>query len=189
MYILETNLLLITSVANTLPYSKGCLFILFFGFLCYAKAFKFIRSNVLIFLFIFITVGDGSKNIILFSSVTQLCPTLCNPMDCSTPGFPVRSPIPRAYSNSCPSSQWCHPTIWSSVIPFSYCLQSFPASGPFLMSWLFASGHQSIGASASASVLPMNIQDWFPLLLTGLISLQSKGLSRIFSNTKVQKHQ
>ena len=91
--------------------------------------------------------------------------------------------------NSCPLSQWCHPTISSSVIPFSSCLQSFQASGSFLMSQLFTSGGQSIGASASASVLPTNIQDWFPLGLTGLIALLSKGLSRVFSNTTVQKHQ
>ena len=84
------------------------------------------------------------------------------------------SPTPRAYSNSCPSSQWCHPTISSSVIPFSSCLQSFPASGSFQMSQFFESGGPSIGVSALASVLPMNIQDWFPLGLTGLISLQSK---------------
>ena len=103
--------------------------------------------------------------------------------------FPGASPSPRACSNSCPLSQWCHPTISSSVVPFSSCLQSFPASGSSLMSWLFASGGQSIGASVSASVLPMNIQDWFPLGLTGLISLQSKKLSRVFSNTTVQKHQ
>ena len=96
---------------------------------------------------------------------------------------------PRACSNSCPSSQWCHPTISSSVIPFSTCLQPFPASWPFLMSWPFASGGQSIGASASASVLPMNSQGWFPLRLTALISLQSQGLSRVFSNTRIQKHQ
>ena len=96
---------------------------------------------------------------------------------------------PRVCSNSCPLSQWCHPTISSSVLPFSSCLQSFPASGSFLMSWLFASGGQSIGASATATVLPMNIQGWFPLGWTGLISLQSKRLSRVFSNTTVQKHQ
>ena len=94
-----------------------------------------------------------------------------------------------ACSNSNALSQWCHPTIWSSVIPFSYCLQSFPASESFSMSWCFASGSQSIGASVSASVLPMNIQDWIPLGLTGLISLLSTGLSRVFSNTTVQKHQ
>ena len=94
-----------------------------------------------------------------------------------------------ACSNSCPSNQWCHPTISSSVIPFSSYLQSFPASGSFPMSQFFALGGQSIGASASASVLPMNIQDWFPLRWTGWISLQSKGLSRVFSNTTVQKHQ
>ena len=99
------------------------------------------------------------------------------------------SPTPRACSNSCPSSWWCHPTISSSVIPFSSCLQSFPASGSFPKSQFFASGGQRFAASASASVLPMNIQDWFPLGLTGLISLQSKGLSRVFSTSIVQKHQ
>ena len=95
------------------------------------------------------------------------------------------SPSSRVCSNSCPLSQWCHPTISSSVVPFSFCLQSFPASRPFLMSQLFTSSGQSIGASASASVLPMNIQGWFPLELTGWVSLQSKGLSRVFSSTTV----
>ena len=90
---------------------------------------------------------------------------------------------------SCPLSPWGHPTILSSVVPFSSCLQPFPASGSFPMCWLFASGGQSTGASASASVFPMNIQDWIPLGLTGLISLQSKGLSRVFSNTTVSTHQ
>ena len=99
------------------------------------------------------------------------------------------SPTPRAYSNSCPLSQWCHPTISSSVVPFSSCLQSFPASGSFPVSQFFASDGQSNGVSASASVLPMNIQDWFPLGLTGWISLQTKGLSRVFSSTTSQKHQ
>ena len=103
--------------------------------------------------------------------------------------LPCPSPIPRACSNACPSSQWCRPTISSSVIPFSCCLQSCPASGSFLMSQFFTSNGQSIGASASASVLLMNIQDKFPLQLTGWISLLSKGLSRLFSNTTVQKHQ
>ena len=96
--------------------------------------------------------------------------------------LPCPSPSPKACSNSCPLSWWCHPTILSSVIPFSSCLQSFPASGYFLMSPLFAWGGQSIGASASASVLPMNIQDWFPVGLTCWISLQSKGLSRVISS-------
>ena len=99
------------------------------------------------------------------------------------------SPIPGACSNSCPSSRWCHPTVSFSVVPFSSCLQSFPASGSFPMSPFFASGGQRIGVSAIVSVLPMNMQDWFPLGLTGWISLQSKGLSRVFSNTTVQKHQ
>ena len=96
--------------------------------------------------------------------------------------LPCPSSSPRASSNSCPLSGWCHPTILSSVVPFSFCLQSFPASGSFLMSQLFISGGQSIGTLASASVLSMNIQDWFPLGLTGLISLESKRLSRVFSN-------
>ena len=103
--------------------------------------------------------------------------------------LPCPSPTPGACLNSCPSSQWCLPTISSSVIPFSSCLQSFLASGSFPMSQFFTSGGQSIGASASASVLPRNIQDWLPLWLTGWISLHSKGLSRVFSNTTVQKHQ
>ena len=91
--------------------------------------------------------------------------------------------------NSCPLSRWCHPTISSSVVPFSACPQSFPASGSFQMSQLFTSGGQNIGVSDSTSVLPMNTQDWFPLGWTGWISLQSKGLSRVFFNTTVQKHQ
>ena len=102
---------------------------------------------------------------------------------------PCPSPTPGVHSDSRPSSQRCHPTISSSVIPFSSCLQSFPASGSFQMSQVFTSGDQSIGVSASASVLPMNIQGWFPLGLTGWISLQFKGLSRVFSNTTVQNHQ
>ena len=103
--------------------------------------------------------------------------------------LPCPSPTSGACSNSCPLSQWCHSTISSSVIPFSSCPQSFPASGSFPMSQFFTSDGQTIGASASASVLPMNIQNWFSLVLTGLISLQSKGLSRVPSNTTVQKYQ
>ena len=102
---------------------------------------------------------------------------------------PCPSPTPRVHPNLCPSSQWCHPAISSSVIPFSSCPQSLPASGYFPMSHRFAWGGQSIGVSASASVLPMNTQDWSPLEWTGWISLQSKGLSRVFSNTTVQTHQ
>ena len=108
-------------------------------------------------------------------------------LQCSRP--PCPSPTPGVYSKSCPSSQWCHLTISFSVVPFSSHLQSFPASESFQMSQLFASGGQSIGVSASASVLPMNIQDWYPLGWACLVSLQSKGLSRVFSNTTVQKHQ
>ena len=103
--------------------------------------------------------------------------------------LPSPSPIPGACWNSCPLSQWCHPNVSSSVIPLSSCLLSFPASGSLTMSHFFTSGYQSIGASTSASVFPMNFQNWFPLRLTGWISLKSKGLSRVFSNTTVQKHQ
>ena len=101
--------------------------------------------------------------------------------------LPCLSPSPGVCSSSYPLSRWCHPTISFSAIPFFSCLQSFPASGSFPVSWLFASGGQSIEASASASVLPMNVQGWFPLGLTGLISLQPKGLSRIFSSITVRK--
>ena len=126
---------------------------------------------------------------IQFSSDAQVCPTLCDPMDCSTPGVPVHHQLPRVYSNSCPLSRWCDPTISSSVIPLSSRLLSFPASGSFQISQFFTSAGQSIRVSASTSVLPMNIQDWCPLGWTGRISLLSKGLSRVFSKTTVQKHQ
>ena len=130
-------------------------------------------------------VSDGK---ISFSSVAQSCLAFCNPRDCSTPGFPVYHSPPELTQTHVhrvgDAIQPSHP-----VIPFSSCLQPFPASRSFPMSQFFASGSQSIGVSASTSVLPMNIQDWFPLGLTGWISLQSKGLSRVFSNTTVQKHQ
>ena len=102
---------------------------------------------------------------------------------------PCLPPTPWVYASSSPLNQWCHPTISSSVFPFSSHLQSFPESRSFPVSRLFPSGGQSIGVSASGSVLPTNIQGWFPLGLTGLISLQSKGLSTVFSTTAVQKHQ
>ena len=151
-----------------------------------------------------------------FSSVTQSCPTLCNPVDfswgisafyfsCSVQfshsvvsnslqphglqhaRLPCSSPTPRAYSNSCPLSRWSHPTISLFVIPFSSCPQSFPATESFPTSQFFESGGQRIGASAS--VLPMNIQEWFPLGWTGWISSLSKGLSRVLCSTTVQNHQ
>jgi len=121
-----------------------------------------------------------------FRQCTQSCPTLW-PRALQHARLPCPSPTPRACSNSCALSQWCHPTISSHVVPFS-CLQSCPASGSFPRSPFFASGGQNIGISTSASVLPMNIQDWFPLGWTGWISMQSKGLSRLF-NASVQKHQ
>jgi len=128
------------------------------------------------------------QRLLQFSSVAQSCPTLQSHESQHTRP-PCPSPTPGVYSDSCPLSQWCHPTISSSVISFASRLQSFPPSGSFQMSQFFASGGQSIGVSASASVLAMNTQDWSPLGWTGLISLQSKGLSRVFSNTTVQKHQ
>ena len=128
------------------------------------------------------------KQVILLSSFAQLCLTFCDPGDCNTPGFPdLRQLLKLGQTHV--QSQWCHPTISSSVVPFYSCLRSFPAWGSFPMSQFFATGGQSIGVSASASFLPINIQDWFPLRLNGLISMQSKGLSRVFSNTAVQKHQ
>ena len=124
-----------------------------------------------------------------FSSAQSLSRVYLRPHGLQHARLPYLSPTPVTCSNSCPLSRWCHPTISSSVIPFSSCLQSFPTSGSFPMSQFFASGGQSIRVSASASVVPMDIQDWFPLGWTGWLSLQSKGLSRVFSNTIVQKHQ
>ena len=126
-------------------------------------------------------------NILVISSVAQSCPIL-RPHEPQHTRPPCPSPAPGVYPNSCPLSQWCHLTISLSVIPFSW-LQSFLTPGSFQMSQLFASGGQNILVSASTSVLPMNTQDWFPLRWTDWISLQSKGLSRVFSNTTVQKHQ
>ena len=129
-------------------------------------------------------VGERSESRLIrldhFSSVTQLCLTL-QPHGLQHTRLSCPLPTSGTYSNSCPLSQWCHPTISSSVVSFSSCFQSFPASGAFPASQLFASGGQSVRASASASVLPMNIQDWFPLGLTGLISLQFERFSRVFS--------
>ena len=124
-----------------------------------------------------------------FSSVTQSCPTLCNTMDCSIASFPVHRQLPELPQTHVPwvsdAIQSCHPLPF----PFSSCLQSFPASGSFPVSQFFTEGGQSIGVSALASVLPMNIQDWFPLGWKGWISLESKGLARVYSNTTVQKRQ
>ena len=123
-----------------------------------------------------------------FNSVAQSCPTLW-PHESQHTRPPCLSSTPGVYSNLCPSSRWCHSAISSSVVPFSSCLQSLPASGSFPLSQLLAWGGQSTGVSASTSVLPMNTQDWFPLGWTGWMSLQSKGLSRVFPNTTVQEHQ
>ena len=128
----------------------------------------------------------------IFSSVQFSHSVVCKslwPHGLQHTRLPCPSPTPGGCSNSCPLSRWCHPTISSSVIPFSSCLQSCPASGSFQMNPFFASGSRRTGVSASESVLPMNIQDWFPLGWTGLIFLQSKGLSRVFSSITVQKHQ
>ena len=147
---------------------------------------------VYIYIYIYIYIYNDTYPIrsvsLVFSSVQSVSSVWLQPheMQHARPSCP--SLTSGACSNSCPSSRWCHPTISSSVIPFSAYLQSCPASGSFLMSQLVTSGGRSIGASASVSVLPMNIQDWFPSGLTGLISLQSKGFSRVFSNTILQKH-
>ena len=129
----------------------------------------------------------SGKNRVYFCSITQPCPTLCSPMDCNML-VSLSFHISGVCSYSCLLIQWWHPAILSSVAHFS-CPQSFPASGSFLMSWLFIPGGQSIRASALTSILPVNIKDWFPLGLIGLISLLSRGLSRVFSNSTVQKHQ
>ena len=138
----------------------------------------------LIFLRIYTKIDESQK----ISSVQSLSHVLLFATPWTTRP-PCPSPTARVHPNPCPSSWWCHPTILSSVVPFSSCLQSFPASGSFQMSQLFTSGGQSIGVSALASVHPMNTQDWSPLGWTGWISLQSEGLLRVFSNTTVQKHQ
>ena len=151
------------------------------------ECFAYVTKNTVVYMSIFYI-----SSVLSLSRVWLFAP--CTPSPHLRHGLeharlPCPSPNPEAYSNSCPLSQWCHPTISSSVIPFSSCLQSFPASGSFPVSQFFTSGGQTIGVSASASVLQMNMQDWFPLGLTSLVSLQSKGLSRVFSNTTVQKHQ
>ena len=125
--------------------------------------------------------------VLVLRSVAQSCHALC-PHELQHVRFSYPSPAPRVCSNSCTLSWWCHPTILSFVVPFSSCFQSFPTSGSFPMSQFFTSSGQSIGASALASVLPMNIQGWFPLGWTGWISLLCKGLSRVFSNTTVQMY-
>ena len=124
-----------------------------------------------------------------FSSVHSVVSDTLRPQGLQQTRPPCPSPTPGVDSKSCPLSQWCHPNISSSVVPFSSQLQSFPASGPFQKGQFFTSGGQSIGVSALASALPMNLQDWSPLGWTGWISLQSKGFSRVFSNTTTQKHQ
>ena len=127
-------------------------------------------------------------NTVQISSVAQSCPTLCGPMNRSTPGLPVHHQLSE-FTHSCPSSQWCHPAISSSIVPVSSCPQALPPSKSFTMSQLFAWGRQSTGAPALASFLPKKSQGWSPSEWTGWISLPSKGLSRVFSNTAVQKHQ
>ena len=135
------------------------------------------------------TSKDSAWGCFCYCSVSKSCLTLCGPMDSSMPGdFPILH-YPRISSNSCPVSQWCYLTISSSATLFSFCSQSFQPSVSFPMNCLFTLGGQSAGASASAAVLPMNIQGWFSLGFSGLISLQSKGPSRVFSSSTIRKHQ
>ena len=150
------------------------------SFLCILKI-NLTFLNVLIKSFCFETIKRFIKG--------TLCLILCDSRDYSTPVFSILLCLPEFAHDSCPLSWWCYPTISSSVVAFSTCPQSFPASGSFPVSWVFVSGSQSIGTSASGTVLPMNFQGWFPLGLTGLISLLSKGLSRVFSRTTIWKHQ
>ena len=131
---------------------------------------------------------NTTQQLVQFSPVPQSCPTLWL-IGLQHARIPCLSPTSGAHSNTCPLTRWCHPTFSSSIVPFSSCLQGFQASGSFPISQLFASGGQSIGVSASASGLSVNVYDWFPLGLTGWSSLQSKGLSRVFSNTINQRHQ
>ena len=138
--------------------------------------------------------GESVQTFLLLPSATKVqfssvMSSSLRPRESQHARPPCSSPTPRVHSDSHPSSRWCHPAISSSVIPFSSCPQSFPSSGPFPMSQLFAWGGQSTGVSALAAFLPKNIQGWSPSEWTGWISLQSKGLSRVFSNTTVQKHQ
>ena len=171
-------------------YSTANLFYITISYFIFLKTFMKIESYSVHFSFHFIF--HFHSNLFHQHSVQFSCTVMSNSLwphglQHARPSCP--SPTPRGYWNSCPLSRWCHPAISSSVVPFCSCLQSFPASGSFQMSQFCASSGQSFGASASTSVLPMNIQDWFSLRLTGWISLHSKGLSRVFSNTIVQKHQ
>ena len=176
-----------------------CNFVVVWTFFPIALLWDWIRclkyftiKRVIILTWVILTISTRASLVAHFCSV-QFSHSVVS--DCLQPHEPQHaqppcpSPTPRVYPNSCPLSQWCHPTISSSVIPFFSCPQSFPASGSFQMSQLFASGGQSIGVSASTSVLPVNTQDWSPLGWTVWISFQSKVLSRVFFNTTVQKHQ
>ena len=135
------------------------------------------------------TAQNAHPSLIFLITSVQSCPTLCDPIDCSMPGFPIYHQHPEPTQTTCSLCHWCHPNISSSVVLFSSHLQSFPASGSFQISQFFPSGGQSIEVSTSASVLPLNIQYWFPLGGTGWISLQSKRHLGVLSNTTVQKHQ
>ena len=156
--------------------------------LLFYESSKNSRMSMMLFVLSNFKEYSNSQSDSWVTPVTQSCSTLqLHGLQHATP--PCPSPTPGVHPNPCPLSRWCHPTVSSSVDAFSSYLQSFLAPGSFLMSQLFASGGQNIGASASASVLPMNTQDWSPLGWTGWISLQSKRLSRVFSNTTAQKHQ
>ena len=168
--------------------------IIFFlkGFLPYAIKEMFLMTSLIFTTLLYGRIRfvlNGTVNITSVQFSRSVMSNSFRPHGLQHTRPPCPSPTPGVHPDSCPSSRWCHPTISSSVIPFSSCSQSFSASGSFPMSQLFTSGGQSIEASASAAVLPVNIQGWYPLGWTGWISLMSKGLSRVFSNTTVQKHQ
>ena len=160
--------------------------------LCPFYRFLHVRSFQIKSRFFFLKTVHSSLSYLAISSVQFSRSIVSDSLQPHEPQYarlPCPSPTPGVHPNPCSLCQWCHPTILSSVILFSSCPQSFPESGSFQMSQLFASGGQNIGVSASTSVPPMNTQDWSPLAWTGWISLQSKGLSRVFCNTTVQKHQ
>ena len=185
--ILETRLRALYKLSHVILIIMDTIIFLMIN-IVYSLDYRFLRAETISILF----TNLFSAVVWLISSVQfsfSVVSDSLRPHESQFARTPCPSPTPRIHSDSCPSSQWCHPAISSSVIPFSSCPQSLLESESFPMSQLFTWGGQSIGVSVSASVLPMNIQNWFPLGWTGWISLQAKGLSRVFSNTTVQKHQ
>ena len=181
---------MIFKIQYSISFLKAKTFLLVFVFVCVCNFTVSFFVDMCIYLHRYVHPEKSTS--VQFSSVhfsRSVVSNSLHPHELQHASPPCPSPTPRVHSNSCSLSQWCHPAISSSVVPFSFCLQSFPASESFQLSQFFASGGQSIGASASTSVLPMNIQGWFPLGWTAWISLLFNGLSRVFYITMVQNHQ